>query len=111
MVNVDNDPIAFVGSEGGGGEIPAGIVLTGGASKVAGAQELAERIFRMPVRIGKPNNVVGLSDIINNPIYATGVGLLVYGLRQRQSQREVILNQPSMKSLWSRMRSWFQGNF
>ncbi len=89
----------------------AGIVLTGGASKVIGAQELAERIFKIPVRIGKPYNVTGLSDIIHNPIYATGVGLLVYGQRQRQSQRELVINQPSMKSLWSRMKNWFQGNF
>lgn len=89
----------------------AGIVLTGGASKIAGAKELAEKVFKVPVRIGKPHNVNGMSDIIDNPIYATGVGLLVYGLRQRQSQGEVVLNQPSMKSLWSRMRSWFQGNF
>lgn len=91
--------------------IAAGIVLTGGASKVQGAQELAERVFRMPVRIGKPYNVVGMKDIIDNPIYATGVGLLVYGLQQRQNQREVVINQPSIKSLWSRMKNWFQGNF
>lgn len=89
----------------------AGIVLTGGASNIAGAQGLAERIFKIPVRIGKPHHVAGLPDIINNPIYATGVGLLVYGLRQRQNQREVVLNQPSIKSLWSRMKNWFQGNF
>jgi cell division protein FtsA len=91
--------------------ISAGVVLTGGASKIQGAQELAERIFNVPVRIGRPHNVQGMPDIINNPIYATSVGLLVYGLRQRQNQREVVLNQPNMKSLWSRMRSWFQGNF
>lgn len=91
--------------------ISAGIVLTGGASKIVGAQELAERVFKMPVRIGKPYNVTGMSDIIHNPIYATGVGLLVYGLRQRINQREVVLKQPSIKSLWSRMKSWFQGNF
>lgn len=91
--------------------IAAGVVLTGGASKVVGAQELAERIFKVPVRIGKPDHVTGLSEIIHNPIYATGVGLLVYAMRQRQNQTEVTLNQPSMKGLWSRMRGWFQGNF
>ncbi len=91
--------------------ISAGIVLTGGASKVEGAQELAERVFKVPVRIGRPNHVTGLADIINNPIYATGVGLLVYGLKQRQNQREVVINQPNLKSLWSRMKNWFQGNF
>ena len=91
--------------------LAAGIVLTGGASKIEGAQEIAERIFKMPVRIGKPKNVTGLTNIIDNPIYATGVGLLVYGQRQRLNQREVVMNQPSMKSLWSRMKGWFQGNF
>ncbi|MBV9575480.1 MAG: cell division protein FtsA [Gammaproteobacteria bacterium] len=89
----------------------AGVVLTGGASKIAGAQELAERIFKIPVRIGRPDNITGLPDIIHNPIYATGVGLLVYGQRQRQNQREGVINQPSIKSLWSRMKNWFQGNF
>lgn len=91
--------------------IAAGVVLTGGASKVEGAQALAERIFRVPIRLGKPHNVTGISDIIHNPIYATSVGLLVYGMRQRQSQNEVVIHQPSMKNLWSRMRNWFQGNF
>jgi cell division protein FtsA len=91
--------------------ISAGIVLTGGASKVVGAQELAERVFNVPVRIGKPECVTGLPDIIHNPIYATGVGLLVYGQKQRLNQREVVISQPSMNSLWSRMKNWFQGNF
>lgn len=91
--------------------IPAGIVLTGGASNIDGAERLAERIFKMPVRIGKPHDVTGLPDIIQNPVYATGVGLLVYGLRQRQNHRENVISQPSIKGLWSRMRNWFQGNF
>ncbi len=91
--------------------IAAGIVLTGGASKISGAKELGERVFKMPVRIGKPYNVTGLADIVHNPIYATGVGLLVYGLRHRQSQRDAVIQQPSMKSVWSRMKNWFQGNF
>lgn len=92
--------------------LAAGIVLTGGASKIAGAQELAERVFRIPVRIGKPECITGMSDIVHNPIYATGVGLLVYGLRQRHlNNGAAALTQPNMKSLWSRMKSWFQGNF
>lgn len=90
--------------------IAAGIVLTGGASKVEGATELAERIFKVPVRIGAPQHITGLPDVINNPIYATGVGLLIYGSQQRETPREV-LNQPSLKNLWGRMRGWFQGNF
>jgi cell division protein FtsA len=92
--------------------LAAGIVLTGGASKVAGAQELAERIFKMPVRIGKPNHVAGMPEIIHNPIYATGVGLLVYAMRQRQTQGagEIALNHTSVNGLWQRKKTWFQGN-
>src|SRR5471030_3214977 len=60
--------------------IAAGLVLTGGASKVEGAVELAERVFNVPVRLGTPQFVTGLSDVINNPVYATGVGLLLYGM-------------------------------
>jgi cell division protein FtsA len=88
----------------------AGVVLTGGASKVEGAVELAERIFKMPVRVGAPHHITGLTNIVNNPIYATGVGLLLYGMQQRDSQRDG-LNSPSIKSLWGRMKGWFQGNF
>ncbi len=88
----------------------AGVVLTGGASKVEGAVELAERIFKMPVRVGAPHHITGLTNIINNPIYATGVGLLLYGMQQRDGQRDG-LGQPTIKSLWGRMKGWFQGNF
>jgi cell division protein FtsA len=90
--------------------IAAGIVLTGGASKVEGAVDLAERIFNVPVRIGTPQFVTGMPEVINNPIYATGVGLLIYGLQQRETQQEA-LTQPTFKGLWGRMRGWFQGNF
>lgn len=90
--------------------IAAGIVLTGGASKVEGAVELAERVFKMPVRLGTPQFVTGLPDVINNPVYATGVGLLIYGLQQRDNQRDG-LTQSNLKGLWGRMRNWFQGNF
>lgn len=90
--------------------IAAGIVLTGGASKVEGAVELAERVFRMPVRLGIPQHVTGLPDVINNPVYATGVGLLLYGMQQRDGQRDQSA-QTGLKTLFGRMKGWFQGNF
>lgn len=90
--------------------LAAGLVLTGGGSKVEGAVELAERVFKMPVRLGTPQFVTGVPEVINNPVYATGVGLLLYGIQQRDNQREVLTN-TGMKSLWNRMRGWFQGNF
>ena len=63
--------------------IPAGIVLTGGTSKMEGAVELAEEIFHMPVRLGTPYGIKGIGDVVRNPIYSTAVGLLVYGLRKQ----------------------------
>ena len=63
--------------------LPAGVVLTGGTSKMEGALDLAEEIFHMPVSLGKPKGVSGLNDIVGNPIYSTAVGLLLYGGRQQ----------------------------
>ncbi|MBI4357388.1 MAG: cell division protein FtsA [Gammaproteobacteria bacterium] len=92
--------------------IAAGVVLTGGASRMEGTIELAEEIFHMPVRLGVPENVTGLVDVIRNPIYATGVGLLLYGFEQRGVNKRYRGNSgTSFKSIWERMKSWFQGNF
>ena len=65
----------------------AGVVLTGGASMLVGAAELAERIMGMPVRIGTPNVGGGLIESVNSPIYATGVGLIYYGLMHGQDDQ------------------------
>jgi len=62
--------------------LAAGVVLTGGTSLLSGINELAEQIFDMPVRSGCPAGVGGLSDVVNSPAFATGVGLIVYGSRQ-----------------------------
>ena len=59
--------------------IAAGVVLTGGSAKMEGAIELAEEVFHVPVRLGLPQGVTGLVDVVRNPIHATGVGLLLYG--------------------------------
>ena len=59
--------------------IPAGIVLTGGAARMEGVPELAEEIFHAPVRLGVPQNVSGLQDVVRNPIYSTTVGLVQAG--------------------------------
>ncbi len=90
--------------------IAAGIVLTGGASKVEGAVELGERIFKMPVRLGAPQNITGLPEVINNPAYATGIGLLLYAMQQRDTQGEASA-QSGLKNIFGKMKGWFQGNF
>ena len=91
--------------------IAAGIVLTGGSSKMEGAVELAEEIFHMPVRVGTPQFVSGLSDVVKNPIYSTGVGLLLFGLRQTREGITPMLVNSGIKGVLNRMKSWFQGNF
>jgi cell division protein FtsA len=88
--------------------IAAGIVLTGGSSKMEGVVELAEEIFHMPVRIGIPQHVSGLVDVVKNPIYSTGVGLLLFGRKQMQEGFSPLR---ASGGLWERMKSWFQGNF
>ena len=89
----------------------AGIVLTGGSSKMEGVIELAEEIFHMPVRRGIPQHVSGLVDVIRNPIHATGVGLLLFGNKQQTSFSSAELEENAGDSLWKKMKSWFQGNF
>ncbi|MGZ8220456.1 MAG: cell division protein FtsA [Methylobacter sp.] len=88
--------------------IAAGIVLTGGSSKVMGLIDLAEEIFHMPVRMGGPQNVTGLTEVVKNPIHSTGVGLLMYGKEHQGVGRGIDSDGPSV---FSRMKNWFQGNF
>tara|TARA_B110000503_G_scaffold33040_1_gene53708 strand:- start:7970 stop:9181 length:1212 start_codon:yes stop_codon:yes gene_type:complete len=90
------------------GLVAAGIVLTGGSSKMEGAVELAEEIFHMPVRIGKPQGVTGLSDIVRNPIYSTAVGLLLYGAKQQGNSRAIPAS-PAFSGLMSKIKNWFNG--
>ncbi|MFK7731719.1 MAG: cell division protein FtsA [Pseudomonadales bacterium] len=91
--------------------VAAGIVLTGGTSKMEGVIELAESIFHMPVRLGVPINVHGLQDIVRNPIYATGVGLLMYGIKQQQEAEYINTGENQGKGLFSRMQRYLQQNF
>jgi cell division protein FtsA len=88
----------------------AGVVLTGGSAKMEGVSELAEEIFHMPVRLGVPQYVSGLIDVIRNPIHATGVGLLLFGQRHHGENLARFSSDDSM-SVWQRMKRWFQGNF
>ncbi len=91
--------------------VAGGIVLTGGSAKMEGAIELAEEVFHMPVRLGVPQFVQGLSDVVRNPIHATGVGLLLYG---QEALADKAASSPlggGLNEVWERMKNWFQGNF
>jgi cell division protein FtsA len=90
--------------------IAAGIVLTGGTSKMEGVVELAEEIFHMPVSIGKPGNVTGLTDIVRNPIYATAVGLLQYGAKQI-GEEVVVPPTENVSGMVGKVKNWFLGNY
>ncbi|SDX06761.1 cell division protein FtsA [Thiocapsa roseopersicina] len=91
--------------------VAGGVVLTGGSSKMDGLIELAEEVFHMPVRLGVPQYVIGMDEVVNNPIYSTGVGLLMYARQHRFSRRPEIGDSAGLRGAWARMRSWFQGNF
>lgn len=90
--------------------IAAGIVLTGGTSKMEGVVELAEEIFHMPVSIGKPQGITGLMDIVKNPIYSTAVGLLLYG-SETQADSVSRPSEESAVSLTDRVKGWFMKNY
>lgn len=90
------------------GLITAGIILTGGSSKVTGLVELAEEIFHMPVRLGVPQHVIGLTDVVQNPVHSTGVGLLLYGRDHLASGDHLV---ETGEGLFARMKAWFQNNF
>ena len=89
--------------------IAAGLVMTGGASLIEGAEELAEEIFHMPVRLATPQYVSGLSDVVSNAIHATGVGLLLYGNQADPGQN--LLKTGGGDTFFDRIRSWFRGEF
>jgi len=91
--------------------VAGGVVMTGGSSKMEGLIELAEEIFHMPVRLGYPQYVTGLVDVVRNPIHATGVGLLLFGYRNRALRVTDTGTPGGAKAVWERMKSWFQGNF
>ena len=91
--------------------IAGGVVLTGGSAKMEGLIELAEEVFHMPVRLGVPQYVTGLVDVVRNPIYATGVGLLLFGRQNQTGRLQDLPGGNSFNAVWNRMKSWFQGNF
>lgn len=88
--------------------IAAGVVLTGGTSLISGMQELAEQVFNLPTRLGYPRGVGGLRDVVASPMYATAVGLLLYGAeKEGAEQRFRIRDDKMFNRILGRMRKWF----
>jgi len=91
--------------------IASGIVITGGSAMMRGMMELGEEIFHMPVRLGMPRYVGGLSEVVSNPRYATAVGLILMGKQQLERHLSGQLESSSIGRIFDKMKSWFQGNF
>jgi cell division protein FtsA len=93
--------------------VAAGIVLTGGTSKMEGAVELAEEIFHMPVRLASPQGTRGMEDILGNPVYATSMGLLQYAYDDQGGEPTPVVEAEVIEqaSMLNKMKTWFQGNF
>lgn len=92
--------------------IAAGVVLTGGSARIEGAVELAEEIFHMPVRLASPQGITGLTELVRNPIYSTGVGLLLYGQKKFELQADSGAGPVAVSpGFMQRFKQWIKGNF
>ncbi len=91
--------------------IASGVVITGGSSILPGMPELAEQIFNLPVRRGLPQGIGGLIDVVNSPIYATGVGLVLYGSKNQHRQQFKIGQDNVFEKVILRMKEWFNEFF
>jgi len=89
-------------------EIRSGIVLTGGAALLDGITEVAESVFEVPVRLGNPHGINGLVDVVNNPMYSTGVGLVLYGAKDEGRKKFRIRDANIFHRIISRMKKWFK---
>lgn len=92
-------------------QIAAGVVLTGGAAKIEGAAEFAEDVFQMPVRLGYPMQVTGLKDYVQDPAYASVVGLLLYGQESQDQNKAGNSPKDTVSGLLKKLSSWFKGEF
>lgn len=92
--------------------LPGGVVITGGGSQLEGLPELASQVLELPVRIGYPRHVTGLVDIIDSPLYATAVGLLLYGKELRKHRLPINPGGFAFAGeLFKKTKTWFQDFF
>ena len=91
--------------------LSSGVVITGGSALMKGMVELGEEVFHMPVRVGMPNYNGALAEVVRNPRYSTGMGLLMAGLDQVKRDRHARIQGAGFKEILEKMKSWFKGNF
>jgi cell division protein FtsA len=88
--------------------VSSGVVVTGGSALLPGVPEIVEQVFNMPARIGYPSNIGGLKEIVNSPMYATAVGLVLYGAREQQKDKKFRIRDTNIfNRIVSRMKRWF----
>jgi len=91
--------------------LSSGIVITGGSALMKGMVELGEEVFHMPVRVGIPQYTGALAEVVRNPRYSTGMGLLMAGMEQVKRDRQAKIQGAGFKEVFERMKGWFKGNF
>ena len=91
--------------------LASGVVVTGGAMLLPGAIEMAERAFGLPVRLGVPAHIVGLLNVINNPVYAVAVGLVLHGMKRRERNVYRVREDKMLAKVKHRMSDWLSEFF
>jgi cell division protein FtsA len=84
------------------------LVLCGGAAELAGLRDLASRVLDLPVRIGAPHDLQGLTDVVESPAYATAVGLLLWGMGQTPAGEAELKPKRPPSLLWTKVREWLR---
>jgi cell division protein FtsA len=87
--------------------LAGGVVFTGGTSQLTGLVETAEELFSLPCRLGGPRGIRGLTDVVESPQFATGVGLVLYGAKYQGEHRFRIRDQQIFDKVFTRMREWW----
>ena len=93
------------------GSLASGVVVTGGAMLLPGALEMAERSFGLPVRLGAPTRVSGLLDVISDPVYAVGVGLVLHGMKRQERGAFRVRDDKILSKVKHRMSDWLSEFF
>ncbi len=89
--------------------ISSGVVVTGGSAELQGITEMAEQVFNAPTRIGFPEGMSGLVEVVNKPMYATAVGLVLYGAKQSKGGKKFRIRDGNIfNRVMSRMKKWFK---
>jgi cell division protein FtsA len=88
--------------------VNSGVVVTGGTALLDGVTDIAESVLSLPARLGRPQGIGGLVDVVNNPMYATAVGLVIFGAKNRSESKFRIRDSNVFNRVMTRMRKWFQ---